>query len=170
MQLLRQLLTFLIISFLTISFASAQTQSKAEINFLFLQVAKSGILQKQADGKTYLLTLHQVDPYITYFSEAPNRITGFKPIADVSNIIQAGDRQAHTTGLNSALIAMTKNNSLQYILNISKPHYDAKQHTLTYIATLLPDEKNSSLPDHITFNHPALFIDRVCVSCGGGGW
>jgi hypothetical protein len=145
----------------------------AQLKYLFIQTAVSGSLQKQADNKTYLLTLYKVDPLVTYFTEAPRRVAGFMPVANLAKIVNEGVIQTHADGLNSGLIAIANDaqgKTLQYVLDVNAPYYNAKKRTMTYQVTILTSDAQKNMPAQVNFKHPSLFIDRICVSCGGSGW
>ena len=74
---------------------------------------------------------------------------------------------ASTTASTATQIGFYSDHKLiNFVVELTDPHYDAKSKTLTYIAKPL---KGSEIPtiNSLTLHHVYLFIDDVCLSCWG---
>ena len=72
------------------SLALASTQAEApkskSIAAQFVQTAKSATIASIAEAKgEYEITLTNVDPYVSFFSDRPERVTGMLPLAEFIN-------------------------------------------------------------------------------------
>lgn len=188
MKFLKLLLSFVLISILAMTNIAVQAKQlpgekkEGNINYLFIDVAEHGSLQKNKDGDTYTLTLTGADDYVSYFSDVPHRITGIMSLENFKQLINKETAEKYTHGLNSGLIAVeagTKN-KIRYILSLSNLNYDAKTETATFTAKVVPGEQKMQVPDAIKFKHISLFIDSmninkkdskavgICASCDTG--
>jgi len=148
---------------------SAPTQKKAKnVEYLFLEVADKGTLQKNKDNETYTLTLEGVDGWVTYFSNVPHRVTGLMTVESFSKLMNQETTKNHPQGLNAGLIAVDSKTKqkLRYMISLSNPVYNAKQETVSFIAHPIPGEHKNPLPesDH-GFEHVSVFIDSFCLEC-----
>lgn len=138
--------------------------------YLFIQTSQSGCIDYDHKGKFYLITLKDIDPWVTYFTMSPEKNTDF---TSTENFIKAfkKNNKIHKEGLNSGFIAFEphKETVIRYTLNLSEPEYDKKSRTVSYKAHILPGPQTSHIPHHGDYSHVALFID-ACADCGGSGF
>lgn len=140
-----------------------ETKEEAEeINLLFIQTAKSAVLKKLSRHGYYTLTLYDVNPYTTYYSERPKRESG---IAAVENFIKAWDVGKNNFQQNNPNILLTaasidgvpNKDSTFYLLTCSTPEYNIKNGTLVYVVKPLP--KHKLIFEHIKLDYVTLIID-----------
>lgn len=147
-------------------------------DYCFIQSAEElTITVDKSTGKkgVFKLTLTQVHPYLTYFSDRPDRVIGKMSTKEFlklwtrtgPNNFQNDPPNASVTGLKDGFLSADK--SLNFVFKLSNPQYDPQTHILTYTATPLNDQhKSALLPQSVvTLQHVTLFIDDVCLSCWG---
>lgn len=124
---------------------------------LFVQVAKSAQLApSKTQPGTYNLTLKTVEPFTSYFTDRPNRLTGLLTTNTFVNIWQS----ALDIRKNPPNVAMETSNTrngqrINQVLELSNPSYDAKNHQITYVAKSL----NNAALQPMTMGYTVLFID-----------
>lgn len=155
--------------------AIQQIQANKKIEYLFIQIAKSGEIDYVPGTKQYKIVLNEVDPWTTYFSNVPHRITGLMSSSRFAQMVDDNVRKKYPKGLNAGLIFVSNDNLIstskkQLIFSIKDPNYDSKDNTLSYSATLVPGEQLHTVNNKIEIEHPVLFIDTICVSCVGDGF
>lgn len=127
---------------------------------LFEQVSESGsLVPLDSQHGIYRLTLHSPNPFITYFSEAPNRYTGMMPLSEFFQHWNKGNIFKQQFKPNAALEAFDTTTKIHVnrTLKLSDPTYNAKTQTVTYKVTLLG---NQGLPNaKIHLGYTVLFID-----------
>lgn len=146
---------------------------------LFIQTAQTGTITKMANyPNTYKLQLQNVLPFVTYFSDRPNRITGLMAIGDFIKHWQKSSssftKDHPNAGIESVIIDATdkKKQTLSFVVELSKPIYSRKQKTITYTAT--PLNKKMRIMHPTKLGYTSLFIDditgmlRMCTDCGDG--
>ena len=166
---LRAVLIALILGLVTIS-ASANSDS----NYLFIQNAKSAELIPTAKPGTYQLKLLNIEPYISYFSDRPNRITGLMPITKFLNNWKLNNPNSFSHDAPNAGFEGVKMHSwsfgkdIKLIISLNKPVYDSTEKTLTYTVHSLPNN-NFDLTKPNKLANVSLFIDSgFCPCCGSG--
>lgn len=174
---IRKLLVCLVMVLFSINCALAQelTESTSkkhqDVTYLFIEVASGAKLQKINTSGNYLLTLNGVEPWVTYFSNVPVRVTGFMSVENFNKIMNRAVNEFYPKGLNSGLIALDKDkNTLRYTFSLSEPKYSLKNKTIIFKAKVVPGNQTDPLPETASYKHIALFIDGVCISCGGSGF
>ena len=146
-----------------------------EVSYMFVQTGKSGSLTP-IKGKSgfYQLKLKSTGEFVHYFSDRPNRITGVYPTAqfvtqwNTNNTPDGFNKMAPNAALSALNVHLLKNNQVNIIVQLSKPTYNPQNQTMTYIAQILPGEKNINSMKHL--EQVALFIDSYCASCVGKGF
>lgn len=148
------------------------SDTSTQKNYLFLQTAKTGLLKPTQVPGIYQLALKDISPYVTYFTDRPNRMTGLLPMERFLEIWQSNAKNGFKADAPNVAVegiklhAVSKDQTIGLVVVLSKPIYDRKTKTLTYTAQALNHEK-------ITFNHNiklenvALFVDNIasCPSC-----
>lgn len=134
---------------------------------MFLQSAKSGSLVPiSAEKGSYLITLNNVDPYLSYFSDRPNRVTGLLPLDNFIKLWSHGSNKFDTNPPNVA-IETTKiklffdKKKATILATLTQPAYNKKTHQLSYrlttLTTKLPRFKKAKL------GFTELFIDGINI-------
>lgn len=125
---------------------------------LFIQIANQGqFIPKPGQYNTYTLKLKKVDPFTSYFTDRPKRITGILPTNQFVNLWHTKDIK--TTPPNVALETSNIQNGkrINRILVLSDPIYDVKGQEINYTAKIL--DKNAAPLGNIVLGYTVLFID-----------
>ena len=111
-------------------------------SYLYVQLAQGGTLSPN------LLTLHNVDDQVLYFSDKPIREAGHISVSEFLN--------SFTKDLPNAAIEIRDGDKRDvFVVELSNPRFDAVQKTLVYDIKSL----DSALPTR-SFEHVSLFIDN----------
>jgi len=145
------------------------TKSKQPIDVSYVQTSPSTDVKPiPGQNDSYVIKLKNVTPYITYFSDRPNRIIGQLETVSFVNKWQTGSdsfsKDAPNAVLSGVVKGWTKNHTVNIVVELTQPVYDVKDQTLSYHAHVLRD---ASTPE-INFKklyYTSLFIDDVCISC-----
>jgi hypothetical protein len=140
--------------------------------YLFIQSAsKIKIVANKKHPNTYKITLKNVNPYVTCFSDRPYRNTRMIP---TEKFVELWHQQRENSFLrnppNAGLIAtqtnfFSKDKLMNFVVELTEPHYNAKAKTLTYIVKPVPGSTTLTLAP-MTLHNVLLFIDDdVCLSC-----
>lgn len=146
--------------------ASATTKTAPDM--LYIQTANNAIVKQL--GKTtgsYQLTLTDVNPMVTYFSDRPARLVGQIGNATYLQTWNQGGKQSFNKDAPNAVIsgvAMVngKGESVNIVMTLSNPTVNAKNHTITYTAKSL-----SSTESKLDFTNTKLHYTTVFID---GGW
>lgn len=173
------------------STAKIETSSKIEnsanknVNYFLIQSAAKGSIQIQKNaGNTYTIVLHHISPYLSYFSDRPNRSAGQITLQKYLELWSkkgvAGYKNNPPNAILHAMVSASSQSSQPsqgaeaanhepnyYAFEISEPKYDSAAQTLSYVAKPLNGGNNGKLPEAAELNHVTLFIDDVCLSCWG---
>ncbi len=171
---MKKIIFFVLLIFLNICHAAENNKcnNDRETTYLFIHTAKNSILFYDKKNNVYELTLLNVHPWITYFSNAPKKETGFMTIKEYIEFFNVALKE-HKSGLNAGFVAFTqdKHKTARYTFSFYKISYNKLNDYLTYWIKFLPGEQIYQKPkDSINFENTALFIDNVCASCGGRGF
>jgi hypothetical protein len=138
-------------------------------SFLFLQQAQSGTFELANNGNPdeYMLTLENVWPETTYFSDRPQRISGTMSNEEFLGL----DGMFSIDNPPNAAVVLSDASSEEDVIlvELMNPQYDPAAGRLIYTVKLLNDEvsaglknwrarKDQSLPN--SFSHVTLFIDN----------
>ncbi len=155
--------------------APAQTKSiNKNESYLFIQLASEGILKPLKNSPSmYQLKLIGVQPYVTYFTDRPNRITGLLATTKFLRIWKENfnnnfRQDAPNVGVSGIKFhGIFRKQDVDFVLVLSQPFYNAKNNTMTYLATALTNNKKALPIKPITFGNVALFFDDTgwCPSC-----
>lgn len=147
-------------------FASSILSLTAQANnahLLFVQISKSAeITPSKDDPKSYTLTLKQVEPYTSYFTDRPSRRTGLIQTTKFINAWQQQDIQKSPPNVALETMDVSNGGRINHVFELSSPVYNNKTHQLTYNAKLLSSKpgQQQSLPSHnIKTGYTVLFID-----------
>ena len=139
-------------------------------SYLLIQESESATLMPVQNKKgVYTLTLKNVSPNLTYFSDRPHRIAGKMTIDDYLALWKDGKDSFQNDNPNVGLIsatfeAQTDHGVRSDVLELFNPVYDPAKKTLTYYAK--PLHEGFYLQSG-TYQTVSLFIDEVlfCVGC-----
>ena len=155
---------------MTTSALFAATKSNSDTSYLFVQNAKHATLSAvKGQANTYTLTLLDANPFVSYFSDRPNRVTGLMSVTDYiqkywqtgSNSFAKDQPNASLEGVNVHLLG--KDNVSDYTVELSNPVYNAKADSMTYTIHAL--NGSNALPNNASFDYSAVFIDNYCMGC-----
>lgn len=141
-------------------------------NYMFLQNAETGVLKPTTEKGTYQLVLKNIQPYVTYFTDRPKRVTGLMSIESFLNEWQSNakngfKKDAPNVGIEGIkLHAFSRGQTVSVVMVLSNPIYDQKAKTLTYIAHQL-NTKEATIKNDTKLKNIVLFIDNIdsCPSC-----
>lgn len=137
-------------------------------SFLFVINSKTAIIEKA--NTHYILMLRNVDPYVTYFSDRPQRNTGLMKINSfVKNWGQTFGKQNASPNVaveGTQLHSISKDaKDTVNIITLSDPIY--MNHILTFQVTNL--DKDFPMGQLKNLKHAVLFIDNgYCPCCAVG--
>lgn len=147
---------------------------KKNITYLFTLSANSAVVKPvNASAGEYSLTLNKVQPYVSYFSDRPNRITGLMP---TSKFIQAWNPQSGGNFKQMApnvdvegikVHGIFHQKDMFFILSLNNPQYNQTTHSLSFTATALNGDKGVMPTQTTKLHNTALFIDNSpwCPGC-----
>ncbi|MEI7857854.1 MAG: hypothetical protein WCH85_10165 [Methanomicrobiales archaeon] len=141
--------------------------NQREPGILFVQESPSGYLVPAADG-TYQLTLLNVYPYTTYFSDKPEPQTKFYPMNDYLDGVNWSVKPPAAITRPDA-----KASEDTLIVTLSNPRYHHATNELIYTVMVIADYQGDGLKELAVSADPALpeelgrvilFIDSVSMS------
>jgi hypothetical protein len=136
--------------------------------YLFVHSAVAATFSTNQDKQHHTLVLHQVNPYLTYFSERPERESGSLKIEKFLGLWKKKNKNSFSKDAPNAVVQgslKTAGNTLvNYAVELIHPKYDATTKTLTYTIKPLAGA-TTPLPNAIELQQVTLFIDDVCLSC-----
>ena len=151
---------------------STENNSEEKQTFLFVQTAAEGIIQHdKINGKKLTVVLKNINPYVTYFTNRPNRKSGQIPIEKFLGLWkEKGKNNFKQDAPNADVHAVrmgaktSDNKLLNFVLVLINPQYDKANNTLTY--TVQPVEGSPTpLMKSTPFKQVTVFIDDACLSC-----
>lgn len=171
------------------STTTAQSAQGSKGSYIFLQCAQEGRIEQVVDKpNTYLLTLKNVRPNISFITERPQRKTGVLPTerfmqewnTKSADSLNAVPPNAFLYGLQDPkkekgeVSTKTKskvNNQpppeptvMNFAVQLSDPRFDAKTSTMTYVISGIEGRENTVSP--VTLRYISLFIDNgPCIGC-----
>jgi len=144
--------------------AKSQGKAQQQEQYFLIQIAPTATVALNQDKKSYTVTLKNVAPHVTYFSDRPTRTVGHIPLQQYLDLWVKGKRgNFHVMPPNAAIQATQSGKTVSCVVILNNPNYDADANTLSY--TLIPLEKNTMPVDNKSLEHVSLLIDDVCVSC-----
>lgn len=138
--------------------------------YLFIHTSKYGALDYDNKTNTYIITMKEYSPWVTFFSNMPKRKTGFLTIDDFVTLLNKEHLRSEN-GLNAGIVAFNAKTKLQvrYTLTLTDVIYSPEKRSITFAATMLPGSQLNTVIKNINLINVAIFIDDVCASCGGRG-
>ena len=148
--------------------------NKPNAEYLFVESADKVYIKvdNSKDG-TYTITLKNVDPLVTYFSDRPIRNAGELTVDKFLEIWQNDSNDSFKKNPPNAVLhakkgdLFTDEHVFNFAIELSNPVYNKKERSLTFVAKPLPGNIDP-MPNSITLHHVSLFIDSVCLTCWGG--
>ena len=157
----------LLIAFSPVANANKTRPAKANQNYLMVQSAQTADIKQNQNSNTYTVTLENVSPYVSYFSERPDRKAGTMHIDEFLKLwTHQGKDSFSANPPNADLHAtqiMSSSEAINFPIELTNPVYNHESKTLSYTATPLKGSK--LIPDLAKVQHVLLFIDQVCLSC-----
>lgn len=157
--------------------------SQHSSSLLFVNQARSGSLTP-VTGTTdmWILSLNDADNQVLWFSDEPNRSTGW---ISIETYIKSWKSFGFTdqNPPNAAIVVDPKIHGLQdgsLVVSLTDPIYEPKNKTLTFTVTLLNSEPTTGLSSYknspnkilpLKLQNPKVFIDNgIGSGAGPGGW
>jgi hypothetical protein len=137
------------------------TQEKS----LFVQSVASAKIERDKSG-IYSLTLLNISPFVTQFSERPHRKTALISIERLVNLWLNMEKDGFGVNPPNADIACEVKGlegPQNYAVVLTEPVYSVEKKTLVY--QIKPLEGSPAFPDSAELSHVSLFIDDVCLDC-----
>jgi hypothetical protein len=139
--------------------------------YLIIQSTHKAIIEKNDAAKpgTFKVTLYDVSPYATAFTQRPIRKVELITLEELLNLWKNADPNGFTknppnAAINAFVADSGSEEHLNFFVQLLEPVYDAKKRTLTYIVK--PLEGNPTpIPEAATLGHVNLFIDDICLNC-----
>lgn len=136
------------------------TPKKDDTALLFVQAAKSATLTPvDAKKGIYSLKLQEAEPFVSYFTDAPKRVSGQMQLDEFYRNWQKGVKSKSDYTPNAAMqsVDVATKVHVNRVFELNAPSYDAKAHTVTYKATLVGEQ---GLPQAaLNLGYTELFID-----------
>jgi len=132
------------------------------ISLIFLQQAQFATLKESTlHSGFYLLTLHNVNPYIIYFTQRPDRKKNIVPLQNFVNAWAVGPNSFADNNPNAVIIATNINNTLNknsppLIVTLSQPRYDLNKNILQFLVK--PLSSQTMLFHQINYDYVTIFI------------
>ena len=138
----------------------------SDVALMFVQSSASGTFEQKNGQK--ILTLVDVSSHTVYFSDRPDRITGYESTELFTTLWYEGDDSFASNPPNAVLEILDSNGQSDvFILELFNPVYDYNLETLQYNVEILAeasdglthynDRNGSEIP--ATFENAVLFID-----------
>lgn len=151
--------------------STTNSQDQQKELYLIIQSTHKAIIKKNDVSKpgTFKLTLHDVSPYATAFTQRPVRKVELITLEELLNLWKNADPNGFTknppnAAINAFIADSGSEEPVNFFVQLLEPVYNAKQRTLTYIVK--PLEGNPTpIPDSATLGHVNLFIDDICLNC-----
>jgi len=166
------LISLIFLMVVTIS-AFAANNNASKPSYLFVQTARFATLKPDSRHPgDYILVLHDIPKYVTYFTDRPQRISGLINVIDFLQEWQQNTKDNFTQdapnvdvrGIKLHWLFHSKDTSI--VVSLSNPSYDVGERTMTYTAKPVP---GTQMPNRlITLRDVALFFDDfrgICYSC-----
>lgn len=132
--------------------------------YLFVMTADDGSLTPiDGDEDRLELVLNGVDPYLTYFTDSPQRDAGVVAAEEMVDLLFVPEEPAP----NAALLLPLAGEDVTLAVELTRPSYSAEDATMTFVAELLTEAtlgmaslRYAEASDGPTeFESPKLFID-----------
>lgn len=120
-------------------------------------------------SKLYTVTLHDVSPYVTAFTDRPAKKAKLVPIEQLLKLWQIEEKDSFkkkppNAAINGIVVGSTTQDPVNIMVELTDSVYDKATKTLTY--TIKPLNGNPyNIPDNVVMDHVNFFIDDVCLSC-----
>ena len=152
----------------------SSTPAKMPADVLYIQTANNASLtQTNEKTQSYQLTLSNVNPMVTYFSDRPERVVG-----QIGNAVylqtwnQGGKQSFNKDAPNAVVSGVAKVNgsskTVNVVMELSNPVVNVKTHTITYDAKSLSSNETKLNLNHANLHYTTVFIDGgFCAACIG---
>jgi len=145
----------------TTTSANVDSNQFSQINLLFLISASNGVITPSSNG-TYLLTLQNVSPYITYFSDRPARLRGIVPTLRFIQTWATGKNNFRENNPNGIIVPMKINEILNtaqqsIVVSFANPKYSISKNIMQF--TIRPLISKSFLSKQTNLDYVAIIIN-----------
>ena len=163
-------ITLFTVSSLALASTQAEAPKSKNIAAQFVQTAKSATIVSIAEVKgEYKITLTNVDPYVSFFSDRPERVTGMLPLvefikdwnSDTKNSMRRDPPNVAIEGM------QTSGEPIQLLGVLSQPKYEQAVGKMTYRFKLLSTPAKP-IPSKIDLAYTVIFIDDMMIHWGTG--
>ena len=128
--------------------------------FLVQQAANATAIH--TDKNCYNLTLKNLTNEVLYFAPQPDQLVGEMNNQKLVALWNA-KKLTHNASIHAHYQMKGQDKTINYIVALSQPRYDAAKNTLQYKACINdPKVQNLALPEKSS--KLTLFIDQICVS------
>jgi hypothetical protein len=137
--------------------------SAKPFSYSFIQSAQKAIFKKNTDT-SYTLVLKRIAPYVTYFSDKPNRKTNAMSLAKFMTLFETkNSNNPLNADLHGTKFSFFSNNhQYNFVFELSNPQYDETFKTLSYTAKLLQGSTVPTKDSDIMYD-VTLFIDNILL-------
>ena len=137
--------------------------SAKQSSYSFIQSAQKAIFKKNTDT-SYTLVLKRIAPYVTYFSDKPNRKTEAMSLAKFVTLFETKntDNPLNADLHGTKFSFFSSSHQYNFVFELSNPQYDETFKTLSYSAKL---SEGSPIPtkDSDIMYDVTLFIDNILL-------
>ncbi|MBN1684906.1 MAG: hypothetical protein JW855_05715 [Gammaproteobacteria bacterium] len=143
--------------------ATTNAEQFSQVNLIFLQSATAGELRESTLHEGYYqLTLYNVAPYITYFTQRPNRNSGIVPLQNFVKAWNVGPNSFQDNNPNAVIVAGQINDTINkntppLLAALSNPQYDMNKNVLQFLVKPLSTQK--LLYKEITYQYVTIIIE-----------
>ena len=141
-------------------------------NYLFVQSSDTAVL-KVVDAKKglYTLTLNNIPPHVTYFSDRPDRTIGLMKTSAFFNLWQKNKNNSfgqvppnvNVEGIKFHQLLNEKD--VNTTVTVKNPRYDQKNNSVIYDMVVLGADKDALSKQEGTLHHVVLVFDNWCPGC-----
>jgi hypothetical protein len=141
-----------------------QKSSNNKISFFILQQATHATAINREDN-CYDLTLSGLTPEILYFADQPSQLVGKMSTHELMSLWKA-EKVMHNTSIHAHYDIKGIDKTLNFVVALAKPQYNAANDTLQYTACINDQKAQKiTLPKHLSTL--TLFIDPFCANLSG---
>ncbi len=144
---------------------TAAPSALTNLSLSFIQTARAAILRAiPNEPENYILTLYDVNPYTTYFSRRPNRVSGIATSEDFVKAWKVGENNFEIDNPNGLIIpceidGATNKSETFYIVRLASPVYKTNKKGLINIQYAVKSiGSRNIIYKHIRFDYVTLII------------
>lgn len=142
-------------------YANDQTLDTQHAKVFLLQQAAQA-MTTNIDQNCYNLTLSNLKNEVLYFAAQPNELVGEMNTQKLVSLWNT-KKLTHNASIHAHYDVKGQDKTINYIVALSHPRYDAAKNTLQYKACI-NDPKVQKLTPPKQSSNVTLFIDQICLS------